>query len=234
MSPEDNKPFLIRDPFLLAVLACSQFVVLTLGAMLFYPGGELGGVPTQGYRFFTNFFSALGYTRTPTGQANTVSAILFFIALLLAGLGLALFFVAFARLFTHTRLLRWLSRAGTLSGVLSGLCFIGVAFTPANLLRPIHLQFVLWAFRFFPLAAGLYTLVIFLAPHYPRRYGFVFLGFTFLLVLYLLLLTQGPDPYNSLEGRMIQATGQKLIVYAAILSVLVQAWGARKTRVDPP
>jgi hypothetical protein len=49
-----------------------------------------------------------------------------------------------------------------------------------------------------------------------------------LLVLYVVLITAGPDPDTSSEGLMIQVTGQKAIVYAIIVSVLIQSYGARK------
>ncbi len=46
-----------------------------------------------------------------------------------------------------------------------------------------------------------------------------------LLVGYVWLLEFGPSAAASYQGQVIQATGQKVIVYAAIMSVTFQAWG---------
>ncbi len=205
------------------------FLVLTVIAMFFYPGGSISDPTTKGYSFFGNFFSELGYIHTKSGAANPVGAPLFFIALLMAGTGMILFFAAFPQFFQATRSGRVLSLLGTASGVTSGLCFVGVAFTPADLFLDIHFQFVYWAFRLFPLAVLFYMLVIFRTDSFPRLYGWELLGFFVLLVAYLLLLEFGPD-YTTHTGNIIQATGQKIIAYASIGSVWFQATGALKLR----
>jgi hypothetical protein len=206
---------------------CVQFVILTVVAMCFYPGGTTADPTTQGYSFFTNFLSELGLTRTHSGESNTISFILFFVALTLAGAGLALFFVVFRSFFGQSRVTRVLSAIGSLFGVLSGICFIGVACTPANLQPVLHGQFVLWAFQAFPVAVILYGIAILLHKTYPKRFALVFVVFAFLLVLYLVLIMRGPG-FATPQGLMIQATGQKIIVYASIISILIQSLGARK------
>ena len=109
---------------------------------------------------------------------------------------------------------------------LAGLCFIGVAMTPADMYLSTHIAFTKWAFRLFPLAALLYSVVIFRSPDFPARFGWVFLGFAVLLIGYILLLEFGPSPKSD-AGLTIQVAGQKVIVYATILSVMVVAIGAR-------
>jgi hypothetical protein len=204
------------------------FVVLSFAAMLFYPGGTLTDPTTSGYSFFTNYFSELGLTWTRARQPNTVSAILFITALTLAGVGLVLFFLAFPRFFSGSRGGKLLSGIGSTLGVVTGICFIGVAFTPANLYLKAHLAFMMWAFRTFAVAVICYTLAIFRERNYANRFGFVFVAFGVLLVLYLFLLTAGPA-YDSPKGIAIQATGQKVIVYAMIISMFIQASGASQT-----
>ena len=216
-----------RRAFSLVIIDCVQFVVLTLVAMLFYPGGTIADPMARGYSFFTNFFSELGLTRTHLGAPNTVSFILFFVALTLVGAGLVLFFVAFRPFFVHSTAGKVLSAIGTLFGIVSGICFIGVAFTPANLQLTLHGQFVMWAFETFPVAVFLYAGAILLHKSYPRRFAVVFIVFAVLLVLYLVLLMRGPG-FTTPQGVMMQATGQKVIVYASIVVVLIQSLGARK------
>ncbi|MGD8625043.1 MAG: hypothetical protein PVF47_20690 [Anaerolineae bacterium] len=207
--------------------SCGQFVVLTLVAMLVYPGGTVADPATKGYSFFRNFFSDLGRTVTPRSEPNTVSLALFVVALTLAGLGLALFFLTMPSLFRRPRPARVCSLAGSSFGVVAGLSFAGVAFTPANLVLPVHALFVQVAFLSFFVATLGYTAAIVLAQDYPRRHLAIFGAFALLLAGYLWLLFFGPE-LDSPQGLLIQATGQKIIVYAAVLSVGLQAVGARR------
>lgn len=204
---------------------CFLFVVLTTIAMLFYPGGTHTDSSTCGYLFFQNFFSDLGRTRAWSGESNTVSAILFIMALVLAGAGLALFFVSFAQFFNRTSASRLLSIFGSITGVISGICFVGVAATPSDLYLGTHRLFVEWAFRMFLLAVVLYIAAIMVDRQYPRRLALVFVVFAILLAAYVVLLTIGPS-LETTSGLKIQVAGQKIIVYAAIISVFIQGFGA--------
>jgi hypothetical membrane protein len=217
--------------FSLTMCGCVLFVVLTVAAMLFYSGGTLIDPTTSGYSFLRNYFSDLGLTWSHARQPNTVSTALFITALTMAGGGLILFLFAFPRFFIRSRSGKVLSITGSTFGVIAGLCFIGVALTPANLHLGTHLTIMMWAFRTFTVAAICYTIAIFREPDYPNGFGFAFIACGVLLVLYVLLLVVGPA-VDSPEGIVIQAVGQKIIVYASVISVLTQAYGARKVAAE--
>lgn len=221
------KDYFRKYVFYIVAWGCGLFVVLTLLAMLVYQGGYEYNPAAPGYQFLHNFFSDLGRTVAHSGRANTLSAVLFFIALFLAGAGLVLFFLAFPRLFTHTIPQRLFSLTGSLLGILAGACFIGVAFAPADLARSPHIVFVMWAFRLFPLAVFLYIPPLFLNKAYPRRYAWLFVLFWVLLTAYFLLITNGPG-IGTLQGFLIQVVGQKVIGYASIICIGLQALGAQK------
>jgi hypothetical protein len=205
--------------FLTAMVGCVQFVVLTFIAMLFYPGGTHDDPTTSGYSFFRNFFSDLGLTVPLSGETNTISFFLFTMALTLSGLALIIFFLASPDLFKNTSG-RIPSLLGSIVGVFSGLFYIGIAFTPADLHREWHGNFVLLAFSSFFIVVIFYTIAIFLNKGYPNRYAYVYLFFTVLLTVYLWLLFAGPNDIR------IQATGQKIIVYAMIICMFIQSYGA--------
>lgn len=204
---------------------CVIFVVLTAVAMLLYPGGTKTDHSTPGYSFFQNFFSDLGLTKAWSGESNGISSALFIVALSLAGAMLALFFVAFAQFFNQSFRGKLLSRLGSVAGVISGICFVGIAATPANLHGWAHGTFVDWSFRMFLLAVVLYTAVILVEHQYPKRLAWVFALFAILLAAYVVLITVGPSSETP-SGLKIQVTGQKIIVYAAIVSIFIQARGA--------
>jgi hypothetical protein len=109
--------------------------------------------------------------------------------------------------------------------VLAGISFIGIAFAPADIARPAHVQFVMWAFRLFPLAILCYVPVMYIDKHYPKFYASVFAIFCLMLVGYYVLLTNGSS-FDSPQGLVIQVVGQKVIAYASILSIFIQSLGA--------
>ena len=206
------------------MVGCIQFVLLTFIAMLFYPGGTHDNPAATGYSFFNNFFSDLGLTVSPSGETSTVSFFLFRLSLSLAGLAIILFFLTSPALFKNTPG-RIPSLLGSIVGVFSGFSYIGIAFTPADLHLEWHGNFVLLAFSSFLLVVILYTIAIFLNKDYPNRYAYVYLVFAVLLAAYLWLLFEGPNDIR------VQATGQKVIVYAEIIYMFIQVYGARKIEV---
>lgn len=214
--------FFHRNVFHLAAATCILFFLMTAVAMFLYPGGTYLDPTTHGYSFFGNFFSDLGATRTPSGAANTLPMILFTSALTIVGVGLAVFFIALTKFFRDTRSSAILPRTAALLGVVAGLCFIGVAFTPWNLYLAAHNHFVMWAFRTFLGAVLIYGIAILRERTLPNYFALTFLVFAILLAGYVLLLTFGPSPKLA-EGLRIQVAGQKIIVYASVLTVLIQA-----------
>jgi hypothetical protein len=213
--------------YLWVMVGCVQFVALTFIAMLLYPGGNQTDHTAKGYDFFRNFFSSLGLTETFTGEPKFASFILCAVALALAGLSLTLFFIAFPKKFRSSKVGFALSLLGSVFGVISGLSFIGIAFTPANIFLEPHKLFVQSAFVFNLLAVIPYILVIFLDRDYANLYAWVFVGFAVTLGVYVWLLFNGPSTETS-NGLIIQATGQKIIAYASIIAMFIQAYGARK------
>ncbi len=216
-----------QRPFQWIMLGCLLVFVLLLVAMFVYPGGTRNDPTTQGYLFFSNFFSDLGRTVAHDGSRNVASTALFFIALVLAGMAVILFSVTMLQFFKQPRSARILSWIGTAFGAVSGLGYMGIAFAPANLLLDAHTVLVQVAFLGFFLFVLFYLAAILITESYPNRYATVLAGFAVILAVYLWLLFSGPAP-DAPGGLTIQATGQKIVVYAMIVTVLIEADGARR------
>lgn len=219
--------FLRAFVFEFVLFSCLAFAFLTAAAMAFYRGGTLADHHSRGYSFLVNFFSDLGRTRAYSGAPNTVAAPLFALALVLAGLALASFFVAFAGFFQSDPVSRIGALFAATLGILAGAYFIGVALTPANLNSRLHVSYVLAAFRSFLLAVLPFAVLIWKHPRYPRFGAWIFLAFALFLLAYLALMSFGPVP-GSPGGLIIQVTGQKLIVYTSLGCVAAQSIVARR------
>ena len=215
-------------PFDFVILVCCAFVFLTMGAMALYPGGTALDSHATSYHFFENFFSDLGRTiARGSNKPNPFGSALFFLALTSAGVALGVFFVAFARFFWNGLAQRVFTTAGVLFGLVSAFNFLGIALFRANLSPTKHVQFVFAAFKTFPLAVLFFGIAMFLGGSYPKRGAWIFIAFFGILLAYLRLITAGPPP-DSASGLMIQATGQKAVVYASLLCVGAQAIVARR------
>jgi hypothetical protein len=126
----------------------------------------------------------------------------------------------------HAALPRRLGRFAVVFGIIASISFVGIAATPWNLYLNAHNTFVQWAFRAFLSAVVLCLIAILITRGFPRRFAWVFLAFAVLLTAYIFLITVGPAP-NTAAGSVIQATGQKIIVYGAIITVLIQSLNVR-------
>src|SRR5512136_2817637 len=211
--------------FLLAMAGCVQFLLLSTVAMFFYPGGTYSDEETTGYAFTQNFFSDLGRTAAHNGDSNTVSMVLFIVALSLAGLSLILFFLTVPPHFAGNRTSRRLSLIGSTVGVISGIGFIGIAAVPADVDQTLHTNFVYVAFTGFLFVVFCYSAAILKSRTYPRAYAYAYFAFAVILALYLALLFSGPEVETD-RGLTIPAVGQKIVVYTGIICVVIQSWGA--------
>ena len=121
-----------------------------------------------------------------------------------------------------------LSYAATLFGVLGGLCFIGVAFTPADILLDPHIFFAHGIFRCLLIASILYTILIFKTEGFNNTYGYGFLVFGLMVFSYVIISELGPDPRSNPSALVLQAVSQKIIAFWLLLSIYFYSIGLGK------
>jgi hypothetical protein len=214
--------------------AATQFVVLTVVAMLIYPGGSAFDRDAGGYAFFHNFFSDLGMTETYVGAGNAAAMLLFTYALVCVGVALVAFGFAVTRLKVATRgpggdPARGAPAAVVVAAVaatISGVSYVGIALTPHDLAGAAHNQFVNFAFGFllvFVLCLGFLEV----RAGWPRRLIVANFVYAVLLAAYVYLLFWGPATDYE-RGLVIQVVAQKVIVYSSIINLGWQALGFRR------
>jgi hypothetical membrane protein len=210
---------------LVVVIGLLFYLLLTL-SMLLYPGGTKADHTTQGYSFFTNFLSDLGHTVAISGQPNLPSMVLFISALILGALATALFSLAFTQLFTLSPFTIRVSRLGALCGLLAGLCIFGVAVVPEDLSTSLHNFCIYAALVVFVAAYLLFFLAVVRTKGLPKRISWVYIALGMVLIVYTIISVWvtffGPAP-GTPAWVVIQATGQKIIVYVAVLALLVES-----------
>ena len=131
----------LRRGVVLVVLATMlAFPVAISAAIAFYPGHDEAA---HGYRFWKDFLSALGETRTPAGHDNFRACLIFNIALGFAMLAVIPYWHIRSDCLRGPRFLRWLTFL-CCTGFSLGV--VGVATSPYNLRPQLHNTCVYTAF----------------------------------------------------------------------------------------
>lgn len=202
-----------------------QFFVITIICMLLYSGGNLMDHYLKSYSFTLNFFSDLGRTKTFDGLSNTLVSSLFTLTVSGAGIATVIFSITLPKLFKGTNSYL-LALIGSVLGVVSGLCYIGVGFTPWDVFLKPHILFVKVGFLCFLLSSTNMALAMYKHKSYPKAYVKVYGVFLLILIGYLYVLFFGPKDMTSGKDVMINVISQKIILYSQMATMLVQCIGA--------
>ncbi len=208
------------------------FILFTTIAMIIYRAGNPIDDSSLTYSFYYNFFSDLGMMGSFHEGNNSPVYIFFIIALVAMSILVIPFFLFMINYFKETNQKQYLilSIFGSIFGIIAVVSYIGVALTPWDLQLAIHMQFVYSAFIFILPTSLIYTYILLKNQNvFPSYMGYTFLIFLILAVFYLILLLYGP-PRNVSTGRIIQAVGQKIIVYSEISTFLIQGIGLLKLK----
>lgn len=214
-----------------AVVGCSLlFLILTIGAMLAFPGGAPYALDARHYLFFGNYVSDLGGTRTHSGRNNDLSRRLFVVALTLVGVSLAHLGPA-ARIWAPSGRARLGGALATVFSALSGLGFVALAFTPWNRDYDTHEAYARAAFG---LLGGFVVVLAAIQLKHRAPFRWIAANVVYLVGLagYALVRFMGPELLTR-RGHHIQVAAQKGIVYASILNLGLQAWAVRSRPETP-
>lgn len=188
--------------------------MLTTAAMLAYPGGAKYALGTDGYRFFQNFFSDLGATKTYSGRSNTPSHVLFLVALICVGLATIGFATTWCTVAERRGEGRRFGDVAQVAGIVSGVGFVGVAVTPWDRVLDAHNAVVQVAFGIL-LVFIVCLLALQLRNAWPPAFVALNVVYLIVLALYVVVLFAGPG-LGTRSGLEFQVAAQKVIVYSSI------------------
>lgn len=115
-----------------------QFLILSIIAMIVFPGGTRIDPNIEGYSFSYNKFSDLGMWQTYSGESNLISFLLFNISLIIVGLSLIPYVIFSAKYCISQEMPRYWIFIGAIAGIIASIAFIGVGLTPRDLLLDLH------------------------------------------------------------------------------------------------
>lgn len=211
----------------LGIFGTFQFLILVHLAMYLYKGGSIHEPQLDAYSFTTNFFSDLGRRRLPNREMNMPTSLIFQITMAITGLCVSLFFLTVPTLFKKNRT-KVLGTLAAFFGIISGLCYLMIGSVPYDVSYWRHTYYVRAGFISFFLMVIFYATAIFSERNYPNRYGWIFILFGGILLVQISIMLLGPRSWQSPDALYLQAVAQKIVVYAEVLCMLIQAIGARR------
>jgi hypothetical protein len=215
-----------KSLFIATIIGCSQFIILTIIAMILYPGGSYAHPNSQQYEFFYNYFSTLGRIYALNGEINTLSRALFATALAITGLTMIGYLVAMPFFFLKRTSTKWISIISTIIGIISAIAYIGIGLTPTDRYLDLHVFFVDLGFIGLAVAIFGYSITIYLTEDFPNYLGWNYIFFTILQTIYVFILFFGGYLFSSDTNMIVQVLSQKAIVYVEIICFIIQGIGA--------
>ena len=198
------------------------FVILNFISMLTYPGGTIIEPDTKGYSFFYNFLSNLGESTAKNGEDNIVSAYLFNSSMLILAISYILFYVSYLRIqlkFNRNKILNFFSLSTIIISLVS---FVLVSvFSAYNSTFDIHVFFVKVAFRLLLIHCFIQLFIIYKSK---LSKGMLVSSsiFWFILLVFIIVMEYGPNPFLDNRSLLIQVSSQKMIVISILLYFFVQ------------
>lgn len=212
-----------RWAFVLTMVGCVLYIVLTSVAMFYYPGGTESNHSTVGYSL-SNYLSDLGRQTAFSGDSNTISRLLFGIAGWGFGLLICPGFAALPSLFPKARSARRLAIIGSIFGIM-GAVSNGITFVMPWDTHPLpHGIFGTIYPIAFIVELAVYCAAIFRNEIYSRTYAYTLLAIAIILVLFgiptLLAEVMEPGRIDWLHGTVDIVAG-----IAITIGFFVQAYG---------
>jgi len=167
-------------------VVCILFLILTITAMFFYPGGNREDNMEPGFNLLYVTLSDLGRYYAINSLPNTISQALFVPGFILLGISNVIFYLILDSFYKETEKIKWASLTGTILGVISGIFYIFIALTPVDLQVKLHNAFIFAAAPFKYGALICFVIVMFVDKKLPKKFSYLILS---ILILYFFLAT---------------------------------------------
>ena len=212
----------------LALQGYYGFIFILMLSMYFYPGSNHSDKATLTYSFSHNFLSDLGLTIVYSGNQNFISSTLFVFATTSVCVGLIAYFLVMPSIMSRGKFSFRLAQVGSLAGILCGLAFMGVGFTPHNYYPDAHMFVVKLGFQLFLIVMLVHSLAIMNnTVGLSKRLVWIYIIFMVILCYYIYLLNWGPSIKEG-NNLVIHVIWQKITVLGLSTTVFIQSLMLKK------
>ena len=179
--------------------------------MIFYAGGTRDNPALLGYSFWGNTISDSGRFIAWSGAQNTPSMVFLSIALIIYAVSFIPFYLILSKLFSERKVEKFASKIGCIFGVIFSVSYIGIAFTPADVLYLPHMIFALLSYISAVLMSVFFCIAFLKNKEFSKNYSMMFTLFTiYFLVVQIFALI------GLMSDRNLMVLMQKLGTFVSI------------------
>ncbi len=216
-------PQRINNLINIAISSFFIFIGIITLAIWVYPGTTFHDHTTVGYIMSLNFLSDLGRTVTYIQEPNFFSSTLFVLGTVCVCIGLTAYFITFPFVVKKNKISHYFAWAGSVAGIISGMAFMGIGFTPDNYYHQWHMFFVHIGFQSFMVVMVLHSIAIAINEDgLNKKSILIYFIFGCVLGWYIYLLNFGPTAKDP-ENLPIHVISQKITVLGLSATVFVQS-----------
>ena len=205
------------------ILGQVLFVILVFLAMIFYAGGTRDNPALLGYSFWGNTISDSGRTIAWSGLLNITSMVFLSTALIIFAVSFMPFYIIVSKLFSEGKIEKYASKIGCFLGVIFSLSYIGIAFTPADVLYTPHMIFVLIGYICAFVMSVFFTIAFFKNKEFSNIYAIIFALFTIFYFVTQIIALVGLS-----SDRNLMVLMQKLGTFVSIGVFFIIGYGIWK------
>ena len=213
-----------KKAYLIEILGIIIYIVLIVTGMFTYAGGTQDNPNAPGYTFWFNTLSDLGRVNSHNGNPNLISMILFSIAYSTIAITMVPFYLVFPRVFNDHPFEKKLTKIAGILGIISSIGFIGVVFTPADILYAPHMFFAIMAYVAILVLIILYTIALYRTQIFSKEYVWIFTIFSIVFLIFLLMALGA----LVLGIRALLTIGQKIGRTSILICFPILTYGAWK------
>jgi hypothetical membrane protein len=200
-----------------------QYLVLSTIAMALYTGGTKYDPSTTGYLFWQNMLSDMGRTVAHNGVPNAASCALFITAMCILAATFVPFYTALSQQFSSGGRIKRYTFLAALLGISTGLLLALSASFPQDLFPKLHLRLAQFSFVVLVPSILIYWWLMRGDARFPRPCAPTFLAFVIVILAGIVVTIASGSGIDAVTVT-VQATTQKIMVYAWIACMPVMAW----------
>jgi len=188
--------------------------------MALYTGGTRDNPAIPWYSFWGNTISDSGRFVAWSGLSNTLSMVLLSLSLIINGVFYIPFYLLVSNSLNEGKLEKLSSKIGAIFGILFSISYIGIAFTPADILYIYHMIFVFIGYISSFLNGVFFTIAFYKNKEFSNKYALMFGIYTIFYFISILLGLIG-----LLIDRNLMILFQKLGTFATLVAFLIIGYG---------
>lgn len=211
---------------LFIILAILPFLtILWLGlAIYFYPGGNGLDHFADKFVFLYNTISDLGRVYAINGEVNFISRVFYSIALTSVSVFALVYYSIIWIYFQDKKSTKWLSRIGSVIGIIQAGWYFALSFTPEDTLHYIHIKLIYGAAAFLVVANIIYTITYFLKRDFSKLNTYSFLVL-FIAAFFLMLAVAITPVFGPEIGMLPRRAGHTLFIFIVSFAYGLQGIG---------